>query len=143
MDDLIYILVIIAWLAFTIYRRNQVKRKAGETTASPGKRIPIPTLDEILTDDEARTPEIIPEEPTPKGMGRSYAGRHADSQEGISLEEAFGSAETEEVPLKVGAFTSQVAADREEDRPAAPEEPEAFDARQAVIYSEIMNRPYL
>lgn len=107
----------------------------------------MPSIDDVLMDDEAQSMEDIPAEPAWKRAGRPYTGRHADSQEGLSLEEAFGSAEIDKPPRQSRVayvpIAEPVAEEQEEDRPASTEETEAIDLRQAVIYSEILNRPYL
>lgn len=147
MDDLIYILVIVAWAAFAIYRRSQAKKTAGKTAPPAGRRIPIPTIDDIFMDDEAQSMESIPSKPSWKREAATYYGRHPDSQEGTSLEEAFGSAETMDAEIKPGPGQSSIPTSLETtvhgESPDDSDDAESFDGRQAVIFSEILKRPYL
>jgi len=150
MDDLIYILVIIAWAAFALYRRS--RQKAAQQTGHqkvPRPGLPIPSFDDILMDDEAQSMETLaPEIPSRAREFSTPSGRHIDSQEGGSLEEEFGSLESkskgsDELNSRLTSARRSYEIMPDIEIETEPEDPETFDLRQAVIYAEILNRPYL
>jgi hypothetical protein len=143
MDDLIYVLVLIAWVAFAIFRQVNKRKAATSRPAgtAPGREPAIPTLEDVIFGEYSQPLE------TPSGSkGGGFDGRHPDSQEGFSLEEQYGSLEkgwqNERAPLS-GPGPRIVFEDHFTEDEMEEEEEEAFDLRKAVIYAEILNRPYL
>jgi hypothetical protein len=150
MEDLIYLLLLIAWAAFALYRRSQKKNAtAGKAKAQPEPERdfkPMPTLQEILFGEEATHPEepaprsitVIDEgeynpEPVETDFEREYARRGIISVE--SSGRPVPSYEMQRTEIQENEISDGIAiGDKKE---------EYFDLRQAVIYSEILNRPYV
>lgn len=149
MDDLIYLIVLIAWVVFAFYRKSQ-KKAGAEKEPQPrpearGESFPFPTLDDILRGDEP-APAM---EPVP--ATRKYT---TDGEVPVLKETAFemeynrrGITSVEEMdrPFTLAEQERFVAKDNE----VLPEDhlnddrKTRIDLRQAVIYSEILNRPYV
>jgi len=159
MDDLIYILFGIAWIAVAIYRYNQ-KKKAGtspqpqpyeEPEDEPKRfRDAGEILEELLLNNQAEpNPDPFYQElepPTPKPIeefqpaGDTYSFENEYDRLGIQS--------IEEVTLEPDIRTKEFDADspilleditNEENR---TEKPFHIDIKKAVIYSEILNRPH-
>lgn len=153
MEDFIYILLLIAWIAFAFYRRSRQKQAARQPRPEP-KPEPSssqPSWEEILFGKENEEPEMEHTEEIPEMATEPAASKvnHPDSQEGVSLEKMFGSMES--IPSKT------MKGEKEKPQRTEPEKVQVaksiksklqsgdfdyFDLRQAVIYSEILNRPY-
>ncbi len=165
MDDFLYIIVLILWVAYSLYNSKQKKlkkqameeqRKRGMvppvTTPAPPKR----SLLEELLGQEIKLPEPAAEveeyaEPEYESVFESWKA------ENINPETESYETYEEEVPVSyfeqeyarranVDVFAPEY--DRpvllkEEDLKINEREQEEFDLRRAVIYSEILNPRYI
>ncbi len=151
MDDLIYILALIAWVIFAFYRNSQKKaekaRQAQRQKPRP-EQMPLPTLEEILLGKEPAyepepEPEPVPEPVIVMSDGTSPVLRETSFEKEYNLR---GIASIEEMDKPFRTETRMAAAEsKDEEDEAAPAWRESlrdFNPRQAVIYSEILNRPY-
>jgi hypothetical protein len=149
MDDLIYLIILIAWVVFAFYRKSQKKGQAAkEVQERPIPRRetgPLPTLEEILLGREPQEePEVetVPRQTTiSDGMAPVLAETAFEKEynrKGIeSIEEMdrpFYLSVTKEVENNSGPVLLE---DNGEE-----EWLENINLRQAVIYAEILNRPY-
>jgi hypothetical protein len=149
MDDFIYLIVLIAWVVFAFYRKSQKKSQAArETQRRPEARsesMPFPTLEEILLGKEpAREVEPLPAtEPfTTDGMApelKETAFEREYNRRGITSIEEMD---------KPFTMKDRKPSDIQEDEVLLENEvlenlKARVDLRQAVIYSEILNRPYV
>ena len=145
MDDLIYVIALIAWVAFAFYRKSQKKSNASQ---GPGPRPQtrretgaLPTLEEILLGRQPE-PEPVPaavwEEGTSPELSETSFEREYNLRGITSIEELDK--------------TMTVTQTEPKETIKSEEETVAFDMRgsmahidlrQAVIYSEILNRPYV
>jgi hypothetical protein len=149
MDDIIYLIVLIAWVAFAFYRKTQKKgaavREAERKARPSGNPSPFPTLEEILLGKEP-----VPEaEPVPASGPFTTDGMAPVLTE-TSFEKEYklaGISSIEEMDKPFFSQKSEVIDIQEDD-----DKPEYnvidrlktdFDLRQAFIYSEILNRPYV
>lgn len=155
MDDLIYILLGIAWIIYAAYRANQKQKKKASAPAQsrpqPQQQTyekrpkPIETIfREILEDNESLERQYIPE-------GESYDeiaikdlelekrqfSKPKNILEAIPAAEGIGSLDYSGM---FSGFSADVAPD--ETRESTIREDLDFDLRKAVIYAEILNRPY-
>jgi len=151
MDDLIYVIALIAWVAFSFYRKSQ-KKSATARDARPyqqpraGGRT-MPTLEEILLGKE---PDPEPElEPVPVNPPGWYEGTAPVLHE-TAFEKEYnlrGITSVEELD-KPMSLKNTKPVDIQEDEIILKEnefreQARIIDLRQAVIYSEILNRPYV
>jgi FtsZ-interacting cell division protein ZipA len=152
MEEFIYILIGVIWLAATIYRASQKKKQQQAKQARPPEsttrekpesptvsslleellegqrlRIPEPEVSEIEY-DEPMVEEVSEREPTP-----SFQSEYANYQ-GSRLEALKGEGES--------AFNRIVFDDIMKIREEKPRRNVKFDLRKAVIYSAILERPY-
>lgn len=151
MEDLIYFILLIAWVVYAFYRRSQKKsaRAAGPVSGREpeGDSRPQPTLEDILFGEEeeipsakpyrGKTPWIDEGEYTPQPVETSFEREY--NLRGISsVEERIVSAKSNEIRL------SDLKNDEISEHEHMKEtDHEIFDPRKAVIYSEILNRPYV
>ncbi|MCU0369929.1 MAG: hypothetical protein MUC31_00805 [Bacteroidales bacterium] len=150
MDDFIYLLVLIAWVVFAFYRKSQKKGEAARRAQQrqdqpPAESIPFPTLEEILLGKEP-----VPE-PEPVPAAGTYT---TDGIPPVQGETAFereynlrGITSVEEMDRPLFMEKSKQS-DIQEDEILVEDLREKewmakIDLRQAVIYSEILNRPYV
>jgi hypothetical protein len=146
MDDIIYILIGIAWIVYAAYRANKKQKKPqpARQEATPERPKPFRTiLQEMMQEDsqEDYTPEsesyderAIEESQRQKTL---YAQptpilETIPSEEGISAFD-YG---------KKGPFGFSYDSSEEEDTEKLYAEGFRFDIRKAIIYSAILNRPY-
>jgi len=150
MDDLIYILALIAWVVFAFYRNSQKKaekaRQAQRQRPRP-EQIPLPTLEEILLGKEPAyepEPEPVPEPMTVMTDGTSPVLRETAFEREYNLR-GITSIEEMDKPFKMETADVSTAPEVEAEGavPAWRESLREFNPRQAVIYSEILNRPYV
>jgi len=149
MDDLIYVIALIAWVAFSFYRKSQKKSAAARDARpyqqpSAGGRT-MPTLEEILLGKEP-DPEPEPEPVNLPGWNEGTAPvlRETAFEKEYNLR-GITSVEELDKPMSV-KNTKPV--DIQEDEIILKEielqeRVARIDLRQAVIYSEILNRPYV
>ena len=154
MDDLIYILLGIVWIIYAAYRASQKQKKKGSamkpsepsSPAVPDERTrPLDTIfREILGEGESLEQVSFPE----------YESYDEIVMKELEKEkQLFGKPKTilETIPTEEGisAFDSKhdedigslMTADEDHAYPADRGE-NLFDLRKAVIYAEILNRPY-
>jgi hypothetical protein len=152
MEDLIYIIVLIAWALYAFYRRSQ-KKQAGRKIAGPAPerageqdQDPLPTLEEILFGETEKSigrgiHQTVPtyeegsyspkmEEPE---FAREYQRKGIESVELNSLKAASNKITRSEI--QKNEISDELNMKESSD--------EAFDIRKAVIYAEILNRPYV
>jgi hypothetical protein len=151
MDDFIYLLALIAWAVFAYYRRSQKKaeearRAAGRPTNRDTR--PVPTLEDILMGED---PETEPEpEPAPiPAPRRAYREPVMPDLRETEFEREYNmrgitSIEELDKDLRTKPEKEKISVD-----PTPVQEVWTFDPaqirnnlRQAVIYSEILRRPY-
>jgi len=151
MDDFIYILIGVFWVIFTIMRKSQKKQGAAAYDSSTSGQQKTGSFDEVIKELlRASETEIIEtavptlEEKGIESSNEQFTLETIDSeiQKGEVLEsvEAMESLEDE---IQSPAYAS-ISFDEE------PEEPDEnqgsyvfdFDAKRAVIYSIILDRPY-
>jgi hypothetical protein len=150
MEDLIYLILLMAWVVFALYRRSQKKNAtARKASAQPGPQQdikPLPTLQEILFGEEESYPGgAMPRPVTPADEGsyspepvetnfeKEYARRGIMSVE--SQVRASQKSEIQRSDLQIDEISDEIDTnDKKEDY---------FDLRKAVVYSEILNRPYV
>ena len=152
MEDLIYLIILIAWAVFAFYRQSQ-KKKAAARAAQARPEAPEPepepttrSWEEILFGEEEvmeTEPEPMPQEEPERWPGRSARGP-------VSLEQMYMQRRMESLE------DPRVQRRLEEEKKGLPEEVEDslepveerehllkdFDLRKAIIYSEILRRPY-
>jgi hypothetical protein len=149
MDNIFYLIILIAWVAFAFYRKTQKKASASHETerkAQPsGGPIPFPTLEEILLGKEP----VAEVEPVPVPEPFSTDGRaHVLSETTFEKEYKLRGIESIEEMDKPFYMPKSEDVDIQEDEillgnNAIEEWKARVDLRQAVIYSEILNRPYV
>ena len=148
MEDLIYLVALIAWVAFAFYRKSQKKSgRTGEMPGNPqpqGRREALPTLEEILLGEEQTVPEPVPAtvETWSEGMSpvldetsfeKEYNLRGITSVEELDKPMKMDQAELSEIQKsEIGSEDKEI-----------EEKWSVIDLRRAVIYSEILNRPYV
>ncbi|MBN1338407.1 MAG: hypothetical protein JXA03_03740 [Bacteroidales bacterium] len=154
MDDFLYLLLIIAWLAFTLYNRSQ-KKKAGKSGTVPaqGQVKKEPSILEALlggsltmADDEKDTEYQIQEEGeagfVPSRPQSAYAGLAGEKLYQQSSRKPFLS---NELDLFMGEGAVESISDSEignpEDEQGRPVY--SIDLKKAVVYAEILNPPYI
>lgn len=149
MDDLLYILIGIIWLVLGIYRNNQKNKSKGSKLPSPSQKTISPTSNNPKTKTVKEIfDDFFPDPETPK---EEKPFNYEDIE---STEEAVPqlytiksySLENEENVNQYkreieGRLNEEKTSDSEENR-EVNEEIEGFEARKAIIYSAIIQRPY-
>lgn len=151
MDDLIYIIVLIAWVLWAFYRKSQKKNQPAREAPRKNQEQPdhevFPTLEEILL---GREKEPVPEpQPVVFSPATSTDGvapvlketsfEMEYNQRGItSIEELDKPMTFMEAKTNV---QGEVISDEEDDDTRLWRN--RINLRHAVIYSEILNRPYV
>jgi hypothetical protein len=165
MDDLIYLLLFLAWAAFAFYRNSQKKKqRAAQRTGSTRQQVdnedlqeersPGSLLEEILMgEQEERTiEEPYLESDIPESKSRIYSEAPVMEEEKgpVDFDDEYnlrGITSVEELDLETGKDESDkgekagqsikvVTFDEDQNGPFD------FDLRKAVIYSEILNPRY-
>jgi len=148
MEDFIYLIALFAWVAFAFYRKSQKKSEAARREQPrPQPRdisSPFPTMKDIF--GEETSIEVVPvpvtQTSTTDGMApkleetafeKEYKRRGISSIE--EMDTPFFMKKTEQADLQDDELFTEN--DKVEDWRAR------VDLRQAVIYSEILNRPYV
>ena len=149
MEDFIYIIVLIAWVAFAFYRKSQKKNETARRTQQSreprNESSPFPSLEEILlgtkpgpepeplTDTETDTTELIPQEMRKITLEEEYKRRGMTSV-----------GQRAQSPDKKKPEVTEM---QEDEYDLEGDELEDWrtnlDLRKAVIYSEILNSPYV
>ena len=165
MDDLIYLLLFLAWAAFAFYRNSQKKKqREAQRARAPQQqsdseefqeeRSPGSLLEEILLgeQEEATIDEPYFESDIPESESRIYAEAPVVEEEKVPMDfddeyNQRGITSVEELDLETGETESDKGEKSgknlqvitfEEDQNG----PFDFDLRTAVIYSEILNPRY-
>lgn len=150
MEDLIYLVALIAWVAFAFYRKSQ-KKAAAAQRGQPGPQppaipSPFPTMKDIFGEEPVVETEPVPvpaaQTVTTDGMAPEYeetAFEKEYKRSGIRSVEEMDSQyfvknpEIADLPEDEGSEENGIGKDWRT----------RVDLRQAVIYSEILNRPYV
>jgi hypothetical protein len=153
MEDLIYLVILIAWAVFAFYRQSQKKKAAAR--AAESKPAPPPpsyepkgkSWEEILFGEEVTEEHEIELEPEPEPDFRK--DKRTIAYEPISLEQKYmqrkiESLEDPKVQERMEREKSILLEEEEEEFRALDRDNflKDFDLRKAVILSEILNRPY-
>jgi hypothetical protein len=147
MENLLPILIGIVWIAYTLYSRGQKKKNMNSPQAGENQKAkPLSLLEQILMGEEIKPPQSFTnyfenEEPEPvilpvekKEIIRKSPPPFLNEefsnffQEGQSVSEFYEPVKTIEEILH--EHTEEI-------------EERDFDLRKAVIYSEIINAPYI
>lgn len=150
MDDYIYIIALIAWVVFAFYRKSQKKgeaaREAGRRPQQRDQSGPFPTLEEILLGKEP-VPE---EEPVPEPAWTYTTDGMAPEMKETLFEKEYnrqGITSIEEMDKQFNISTGMADNIQKDEVLIEDHTGEDWkskvDLRQAVIYSEILNRPYV
>lgn len=158
MDEILYILMGIAWLAYSLYSNKQKmdKKRAAQgqdydATETPAPQRPRSIFDEIFSEElpdesEARQEEYIPEIEEQSWQKRQAAYAASEAQ---SLEQIVDEVPSDYFTKQYALYNREV---QEEEKPvlleevdeiAKPETIDDFDLKKAVIYSEILRAPYI
>ena len=154
MDDLLYILLGLAWIAFAFYRHSQKKKQRNRPDAPDAPhetKDPVSLLEQLLTGKE-ETMTASP--PFADANQTDYFKEFRDiyeEPEGLTFEEEYrlkGVSSVEETDYSEMMDKQRQASSAQSiiyDAYVKDEEENKtnyFDLRKAVIYSEILNRPY-
>jgi hypothetical protein len=147
MEDYIYILIGVIWLAAGIYKASKKKKtqavKADEATPAAGQTSAVPKvkslLEQILADQGIKVPEPVEysEETFEETEKVEAAGRFQSeyTRLGFSALErvsAEGVSSTNRI-----SFTDHMKLNKQR-----PKRPIKIDLRKAIIYQAILERPY-
>jgi hypothetical protein len=147
MEDFIYVIALIAWVAFAFYRKQQKKaeadrkmqgRPARQTEPGPGQTWQEILLGEVpAVEPEPATTTVITDGMSPVLQETSFEKEY--NLRGIhSIEEMDKNFRMAD--FKPGEFEKKI---ESEVYPERQEWIEKVDLRRAVIYAEILNRPYV
>jgi hypothetical protein len=146
---IIYVIIFAAWMFFKAYRKavKQERDKKGTGSAPrPRKKNILEELIEKAQEMERKEqerrrrtyePEPVPQ-PKPEPVREAVSSEKADWEFGVDELKTSKETHKKHGNFKKNFEQSEI---REEDSVGA-EIARNFDAREAVIYSEIMNRPY-
>jgi hypothetical protein len=148
MEDFIYIIALIAWVVFAFYRKSQKKAEEARKTQTrrqpDGPSKPFPTLEEILMGKEV----IMEEEEEPYfeepvlSDGMSPVLKETAFEREYKLRGITSIEELDRATEGKGPVMIKLQEEEEEVEESAYDWRQDFDVRQAVIYAEILNRPY-
>jgi hypothetical protein len=147
MEDIIYLIALIAWVAFVFYRKSQKKAEAAKKVQpGPPRDIssPFPSMKDIFDEEP-----FVEAEPVPEAKPATTDGMAPQLKEtAFELEyKQSGIRSVEEVDNQYflkNIEHSDLQEDESQDEIYRIKDWRArFDLRQAVIYSEILNRPYV
>lgn len=151
MEDFIYLIILVAWAVFAFYRQSQKKKAAAKAAQDPPPAKPVieekqRSWEDILFGEEvpeehvleAEQEEVQPQwqrtaEYQPVSLEQMYMQRKAESLEDPSVQERM----EKEKPILLEE-------DEAKEKGIGKQHPllKDFDLRKAVIYSEILRRPY-
>lgn len=145
MEDFLPLLIGIFWLAYTLYNKGQ-KKKAGKGTPTGEKKAPVANfIEEFLLGKEENPPDPFyaeetdtnpfddsPEETRPIEVFQKNVSKPIISSELESFTIEGQRAFMVEEIMDENVFDSGMINNNEE-----------FNLRKAVIYSEILNAPYI
>lgn len=162
MEDFLYVLAIIAWVAYSFFKNSQKVKKNRPVTRKPMEETPENRrdvrsfLEELLGDAETKPPEPMPEsvEPIPAleySYKQEYVPMYVENYQEKSKEEYFSHdnmyEETGIMPSQyqlilesTGRTERILAVNSLEEKKETPRW--QADIRNAVIMAEILRRPY-
>lgn len=169
MEEIIYFLLIIGWLAYSFYQQNEKKkrrqaelqeakfkekqqhqqvemgdaRQGNEQSDSTFKRL----FEELLMDEdeEGLEYEAIEEETRPKVQKDEERNRYQGLMSKKTPDNDQGSLSIkspEALAKKIAALEKEMVLQEDTEEPAEKQYISDFDLRKAVIFSEILNRKY-
>jgi len=148
MDDIIYLIALIAWVAFAFYRKSQKKAEAAKQVqpVPPPRDIssPFPTMKDIFGEEPSIELEPVPvtKPATTDGMAPQLVETDFEMEykrRGIRSVE-----EVDNQYFLKNIEHADLQEDESQDEIYMIKDCRArFNLRQAVIYSEILNRPYV
>jgi hypothetical protein len=160
MEDFLYILAIIAWVAYSFYKNSQKVKKNRPVTRRPIEEAPEQSrdfrsiLEEILGQEEERIPELQPEIPTPsrevyKPMEYTPAYQPQDEHQYQSIYKTLDDLYEDSgmMPSQMQVSLEDMGNDQRIQAVSSMEEKKdtprwKADIRNAIILSEVLNRPY-
>ena len=149
MEDFIYVIALIAWVAFAFYRKQQKKAEADRKMQSrPAQKSdpgPAQTWQEILLGEiPAVEPEPVPATGPVMSDGMSPILQETSFEKEYNLRGIDSIEEMDKNFRMVDFKQPDIGKKLEpEEDPEKEEWLEKVDLRRAVIYSEILNRPYV
>lgn len=139
-EDYFYILAGLVWVAFSIYKSVQKKKAKGNPNEKVKKKSVLETLmDEFLEKGEQKQPEPIVLEADPEELNLE----EETEEKTFSYDDIYEKSNYNEV-LGVYEKKSETKAKLKTNLKTLPKSKKTsrFNLRKAVIYSEILNRPY-
>jgi hypothetical protein len=158
---ILYILIIVAWTLFSNYRKHQQKKRREEEFQSsedvpnqPEKEQKRNTLEELLRELEQseqtrkatteRTPKYVPAKENPPIQQRKAVPVYETLEDFVD-EYNVPSVTMKSKSQKQGKPTKNVIQESDfesQNEGESHEDPIEFDLKKAIIYSEILKRPY-
>jgi hypothetical protein len=148
MEDFIYLIALVAWVAFAFYRKSQKKSEAARHNqpVPPPREItsPFPTMQDIFGEEPSMetVPVPVTQTVTTDGM--------APQMEETAFEKEYklsGIRSVEEMDNRIFVKNTEQADIQDDEisdeKGMIKDWRPRVDLRQAVIYSEILNRPYV
>jgi hypothetical protein len=148
MEDFIYLIALIAWVAFAFYRKSQKKseaaRKEQQRTQPRDISSPFPSMKDIFGEEPAEEDLPVPVTRTATTDGMAPQSEETEfakeyKRSGISSVEELDSP----LILKKTEYADIQEDGISEENLLIRDWRARVDLRQAVIYSEILNRPYV
>ncbi len=143
MEDYIYILLGIGWIVYSIYKRSQKQAsKNRQQSSAPKYDSPKSLLQELLSGEkfEPLTVETeYPEHPYSSDIDDEQKYNFSKDLEETSLVENINYEEKQSLNVKRKIQNIEIA---EEENEISSIDLNDFDLRKAVIYSEVLKRPY-
>jgi len=148
MEDFLPILIGIIWIAYTLYNKGQKKKNTRPRTSEPHpEERPVSILEQILMGEQINRPqpyadylrmeepveaefqleEVAPQKLTPLPFLNEELRNY--KEEGQSVSNSYSN---------LGKTIEEILRESEEDF-----EGNEFDLKKAVIYSEVLNAPYI
>ncbi|MCD4679315.1 MAG: hypothetical protein K8S00_02895 [Bacteroidales bacterium] len=150
MEDFLYILLLVAWVVFSIYNKNKKKKQPATSKTpiqhdegyEPAPQRPKSILEQILLGEE---PEPIPyeEQASDLQLNDNFEDEVVKQDNNKEISDAEIAAKYDFDPAKEG-YSSDESYGEINDFPKGEDSEKEidFDLRQAVIFSEILKRPY-
>ncbi len=153
MEDFIYLIILIAWVVFAFYRQSQKKKAASAPSPKPEHRSAeggMKTLEEILFGEDSASSDPLPTKGPVEERQWQRIERERERERAIPLEEMYMKPQIESLEKTVADNRKKVLEpiqkeEVEEDENNSLEIEETlrdFNLKKAVIYAEILKRPY-
>jgi hypothetical protein len=148
MEDFIYLIALIAWVAFAFYRKSQKKEAAARKEQQqplPGDiSSPFPSMKDIFSEEPSE--EVLPV-PVAQTVNTDGMAPQLEETEFAKEYKLRGISSVEEIDSPL-ILKNVEYSDLQEDEISEEYLPirdcrARVDLRQAVIYAEILNRPYV